>query len=37
MLTCIKHDAGGKEEEREEGWYKMRNKIIRNKHEEDSI
>jgi hypothetical protein len=37
LLTCIKHNAGGKEEEGEVGWYKMRNKIIRKTHEEDSI
>ena len=37
MLTCIKHNAGGKEEGREVGWYKMTNKIIRNKHVEEGV
>jgi hypothetical protein len=36
VLTCIKHNAGGRKEGREMGWYKMRNKIIRNKHKEKS-
>jgi len=37
VLTWVKHNAGGKEEEGEVGLYKMRNKILRNKHEEESI
>jgi len=37
VLIHIKHNAGGKEEGREVGWYKMRNKTIRNKLEEESI
>jgi hypothetical protein len=35
VLTCIKHNAGGKEEEREMDQYKMRNKIIRNEDKEE--